>query len=174
MSMKLVKYLILTMFFLAALSIFAPKKNLYFLLEESMQKENMILSKESINEKLFSLEVNDSILYYKNIKFANIKNIDFNSFIFYNNIYLRSIEISNNFILYLPKNINFIDINVNLLTETKISSSGDFGEVEASFDFFNRSFVLYLKASSLMKKKYKSTLKHMKLEKKGYKYEYRF
>lgn len=170
------KYLIYTILFVMTLVYFLPKENMFYLLEKKLFENKIIISNEKITEKSFSTLIDDSDVYYNNLKFSKVNNIDISTYIFVNNIKITHVKISDDFKNFLPQNIKYININHSILNPTnlEIDSKGEFGELSGIVNLINRRITVTLNASNQMKNRYKIVLNRMKLKEGKYTYEYKF
>lgn len=140
---KVLKTLLLTLFFILTLIYFFPKENLYFLVEEKLQKEKIIISNETIEFNFIGFFLKDFDLYYDGIKVAKIENLD---------------------ITY-----SFFDFNKILIS----SKSKEVGNLEGKFDLFQLKFESSFKPTNKIKTKYGSLLRKLKMKNGAYLYEYK-
>lgn len=156
--------------------VFLPKENLYYFLEKKLYEKKIILSNETINEKAFSFSIKNSDIFYNDIKFSKVKEIDITLFLFFNKVKIDNIKILDDFKDFIPQNIDIIELEYSILDPLiiKIHSIGEFGKINGTVNLFERIINLDLSASNKMKNKYETILKQMKLVKGSYKYEYKF
>ncbi|APW64566.1 MULTISPECIES: hypothetical protein [Arcobacteraceae] len=155
-------YLVLLLFFIITL---LPKESLYNLLEHKLSNEEVIISNEKRDEKLFVLNVSDAKIYYEGINVAVIDKMSFSTFLFFNNINISNVKVGESLSRMIPSLIENIDIKYSVLDfkNVKIQSYGSFGEINGKLDIFAKKIILELKASPIMKRKYSKLLKQMKL-----------
>jgi len=174
---KLLKFLAYILFFIFALIYFLPKQSLYYLAEQELEKQQVVLSNEEIVEKIFSLELQHSTLSYQSISSAEIAYIDIKLLAFYNLIIIHDINISSVASTFIPLNINSVEMKQTLLNPLNVvfKAQGEFGEAEGVFYILDKNVSLTLKPSSLMLKEYKSTLRELHKNEKGeYQYDQTF
>ena len=173
---KLFKLFIYLLFFLSFVLILLPKESIYNLLEQELSKQNIIISDEKRDEKLFSLDISDAKVYYQGIEGTNIDSISFFSSIFYSKVEVNDMKLLQSLASFFPPVIKRIELKHSLLDyrNVNIYSLGDFGVLNGNIDLINRTLILKLEVSSKMKREYSRVLGQMKLEKGIYIYEYRF
>lgn len=131
--MQMVKKIILGIFFAwFALVIFMPKTELYYALEKKLEKEEIKLNEQSINEGLFSLNVNDVDIYFKGVKVATIQNLSFFTVLFYTHIEVKKLIFDKLLQNKVPKMAEKADIAYNILSPLTINidANGTFGIVK--------------------------------------------
>ncbi len=140
---KVLRFLLLSLFFIITLIYFFPKENLYFLIEEELQKEKIVISNESINFDFIGFSLEDFDLYYDGIKIAKIDDFD---------------------ITY-----SFFSFNKILIS----SKSKELGDLQGEFDLLQLKFESSFKPTNKIKTKYGSLLSRLKMKNGAYLYEYK-
>ena len=173
---KIFKLFIYFLTFILFILIFLPKIYMYNLLEQELSKENIIISDEKRDEKLFGLNVRDAKVYYQGIEGAKINRINFLSMLIYSKVEIDDVKLLQSLSSFFPPYIKNIVLKHSVLSLNNISvySNGDFGVLNGNIDLINRTLILELEASSKMKKQYRRVLKQMKIKEGKYIYEYRF
>jgi len=77
---------------LLSLAIFAPKRELFYLLEERLMQQDIIINNEEIETGLFTLTLRHPELYFKGIKVADISEVKLLSLLFYTTVTVREIK----------------------------------------------------------------------------------
>jgi len=169
MVKKLSIFLGYFVFFLFVLALFIPKSSVYFLLEQELAKNKIIISNEQVVDKLFTLKLQDAQVSYDGLEAARVKEIDFRLLGLYNSINLNDIELSSLVSSFVPSHIKNIHLRYSLLSPLSLhgKASGDFGDVEFEVSVQNMAVQMHMKASELMKKEYKNTLRELKKEENG-------
>lgn len=173
---KIFKLFIYFLFFILFLLIFLPKESIYNFIEQELSKQNIIISNETRDEKLLSLDIKNAKVFYEGIEGVNIKDINFLSLLVYSKISVKNLEISKSLSSFFPGRIKNIELKHSVLDYKNIivSSLGDFGVLNGTINLINRTITLKLKSSSKMKREYSKVLRSMKLKDGEYIYEYRF
>ena len=115
---KLFLYFLLFIFFTLIL---LPKASFYNLLEEELSKQNIVISNESRDEKLFNLKISDAKVYYKGIEGANIQSIDFLSVLVYSKIEVDNIKLLQSLSSFFPPYIEKIIFKHSLVDYKNIT-----------------------------------------------------
>lgn len=95
MFKSLIKYLFYVCLFLVSINLFLPKLNIYYFIENQLNKYEIVLSNEKINEKKFSIDIENVDVYLKNEKMATIETIHNEFLIYKNKINLEGLKIFN-------------------------------------------------------------------------------
>ena len=77
---------------LLSLAIFAPKRELFYLLEERLMQQDIIISNEEIDDGLFTFTLRHPELYFKGIKVADINEVRLFSLLFYTSVIVKKIK----------------------------------------------------------------------------------
>lgn len=169
MVKKLAKFFAYTLFFFFALIAFTPKSSVYYLLEQNLKQYDVIISKESLEESLFTLHIQNLELSAKGIESAVVQKADITLLGFYNNIALQNIELSSVVDAFLPPKIQNATLSYTILNPLVVQAVaiGDFGEAHVSFEILDRKLSATLTPSARMLKEYRSSLKEFKKDANG-------
>lgn len=175
MMKKLLKIFIYLLVFIFSIIAFLPKESFYNLLEKELEKQQVVISNEIRKEKLFDLDVLNANIYYQGLNIAKVDEVSFSTYLFYTQIDINNVQISENFTSFVPNLINNIKLKYSIFNFAKINieGKGSFGEFIGEFDIFTKKIRIELNASSLMKNSYSKLLKNMKFENERYIYEYK-
>jgi len=110
---------------LILLWLFAPKVELYYLLEKSLKEKNIIISNETITDTWYGLKIENAELYMQEAKIANVNELDFNFFFFYNTLKINGIEMDKSLSNLAPKEIKNINAVYSILDPLKIKLKGE-------------------------------------------------
>ncbi len=134
--MQMVKKIIGSSFiFLFFLLILAPKEEIYYKIEQELEKNGIVISGENFNDNLYGFSITNAYIYFKDIKIAKVKSLDFKILFLYNRLFIEEIttdraigEMAGNMI---PKEINSIDATFSIMKPYKIAidANGSFGEI---------------------------------------------
>ncbi len=128
--MQMVSKAILFLFvILLSLAIFAPKRELYHLLEEQLMQNDIIINNEKIESGFFTLKLQHPELYIKGIRMAEIEEISFFTLFFYTSITARGIEADASLRKLIPVEIAAISVYYHLFSPESITLNtiGSFG-----------------------------------------------
>lgn len=155
------KFFIFLIGLIIGLTVFMPKKSLYFTLQHFLQKEKIYINSE-INSNIISLNLKNGTIFYKGIDAIKFKYIVIYPFLLFNNIKANNINID-----FENLNINNLDLAYSIINPLKIYIKGDsnFGKIDGVVDLVNRKIKVYILNLN------NSTLKAiLKKDKKGYFY----
>jgi len=169
MVKKLLKFLGFSLFFILALMAFIPKASVYFLLEKELKNFEVVISKESLQENLFSLDITNLEVSAKGIDSALVQEAEVTLLLLSNTIELHNIKLSSLVESYLPSKIEYFQVNYSVLNPLNVTAvgHGGFGEAKASFDLSSRALEVRLKPSKKMLSSYRSSLRKFKKSDKG-------
>ena len=131
--MQVVKKVLLGLLvILFSLAIFAPKRELYYLLEERLMQQDIIISNEEIDDGLFTLTLRHPELYFKGIKVANINEVELFSLLFYTTVIIKEIKTDASLQKWIPGEIDNFTAGYLLWKPGNIAlgSMGSFGRAE--------------------------------------------
>jgi hypothetical protein len=166
MVKKIIAVLLLLPIFLL---LFAPKEELYYLLESELEKNDIVISNEKFSNTLFGLTITDADIYIKGINMAKIKSLNLNLFLLYNNLTIESIETDRGIHNIVPKSIDSITATFSILKPYKIAveSIGSFGSTVGGYYINQNKLFFRLKE----KKNISSFKKFLKKDIEGLYYE---
>ena len=127
-----------------SLILFAPKQELYYLLEHQLQKEGIILSQERIQETALGLEIENAIVSVQGIEVGEVKRIRFWTLLLYSQVDLVGFESS-------PGIRKMADINLERAKlrhavwhplTLSLEAEGNFGVVDGEIDLSRRTLRL--------------------------------
>lgn len=151
-----------------------PKENLYYLLEQSLKKQSVVLSNETVDDKGLQLELSGATLFYKGIESADIGKIRFDVFLLYNAVVFKEIKLSTIAEAFIPLNIERIELKYTIFNPLHVvgKASGAFGEADIFLHLLDKKIRVILSPSEIMLQKYKNSLqKFIKSENGEYVYE---
>ena len=164
---KTVIFIVLILFWTILLF---PKNVLWNNFTQNIRNKNIIIIAGQKEDKGYKFTANDTKVYFKSMKMANIGQIEVKPWFFYNEIDLNNLRLGKN--IPILKNFKILNshITYTLLSPTKVkikgkSKRGDFiGEVEI---FKHKGFIL-LKSNTLrdtfLQQYFKKTKEGMKYE----------
>ena len=170
---RVVKILAYILFFILAVVYFLPKLNLYYFAEQELQKQKVIISKETAGEQMFSLDLQNAVFSYANIDVATISETDIRLFVLYNTLTLHDVNLSSMASAFVPLKVDTLEAKYTILNPLTIyiRAKGAFGEAYARLHIKDRNVTILLKPSSLMQKQYVNSMRKLKKNNKG-EYEY--
>lgn len=153
---------------------FLPQKNIYYLAEKILEKNQTYISNETIDQKLFGLDIKNLEILFEDIKIGNIQDIQMNFLGFYNKIVINKTLIKAGNFTFIPKNIEIVEAKYSILTPLKILlfSQSDIGTINGFISLNDQKLFLELRPSKDAKMKYANVLKVFTAQKEGlYTYE---
>ena len=133
--MQMVKRIVGGFFlFILLMWLFAPKHELYYLLEKKLKENEIVLSNETITDTWFGLNIKDADLYVKGVKMANTANLQLNVFFFYNTLNVENINMDESLHAMAPKAIDELKIKYSVINplNVTIDGLGSFGTATGS------------------------------------------
>ncbi len=169
MVKKLALLLFYVMFFMMASIYFAPKVNIYYFAEQQLQKKGIVLNDETLNDKGFTLEVNNAVLYVKSLETAKIQKIKLNLFLLYNSVEVENLVFSDMASRFIPLHVKSLYLVYTVFDPLHVTGkcSGEFGEADINIDLVNRTLQIVIKPSKKMLSHYRTTLRNLKKDKNG-------
>ena len=126
------KILLIITVILLSLIIFAPKRELYYLLENRLSQQDIVIDNEEIEGGLFSLKLEHPVIYVKGIKVAQVDEVELFTLILYSSVSGSQIKIDDSLRSLAPELIDSVDIYYHILNPGKIriKAEGSFGKAE--------------------------------------------
>jgi len=134
--MQVVKKTLIVLFVaLLSLIVFSPKRELYYMLEEQLIKEDIIIHNEEIVDGLFTLRLNHPQIYFKGIRVAQIDSIEFWSILFYSKLSIGSIQLDEMLRRFISTKVDTLSLTHTISNplELLIDGSGGFGTIDGYF-----------------------------------------
>jgi hypothetical protein len=160
--MQMVKKIILAIFvILLSLVIFAPKRELYYLLEAQLMQQDIIIHNEEIDAGLFSLTLKHPELYVKGIKVAQVDKVTLRPLLFYTTASIKGVQFDRALERWVSGGLTEITASHLFVHPMRVnlSLSGTFGKAEGYADLESRNIHLDLteeaeigKLKSMLKK----------------------
>jgi len=123
---------------LILLWLFAPKVELYYLLEKSLKEKSIIISNETITDTWYGLKIENATLYVAGAKVANAAQLNFNFFLLYNTLKIDELKTYTNM---APKEINRFTAVYSILNplNIKLDGEGSFGILDGKVALKDRT-----------------------------------
>ncbi len=100
--------------------VFAPKKELYFMLQKRLATQDIVLSNGNISENPFGLSIEGPELFYKGIRVAKIKKISLWTLLAYTNGNVDTISFDPSLGAYLPKQVKSLSFTHGVINPTEV------------------------------------------------------
>ncbi len=162
---------------LALLVFFAPKRQLYYLGESALQPYGVVLSGEFVDDRGFSLALENGMLYYQDLKVAQIGSISILPLLFFNRITVASFALSDETQKFVPGTIDDVSVYQSVIDPLKVHlfASGEFGKLAGEVNLMQRKVHLSLSPSAALLKSSAVWLREFKKQASGeYLYESTF
>jgi hypothetical protein len=134
--MQMVKRIIGGFFLsLILLWLFAPKQELYYLLEKQLKEQDIIISNEEVKDTWIGLKITHADIYVKGINVAKVAELKLNIFFLYNTLVVNDIKIDSSLHNVAPKVINNIQATYSVMdpSHVQIKGIGSFGTLDGYF-----------------------------------------
>jgi hypothetical protein len=151
------------------LVLFSPKQEIYYLLEERLEKDDIVISNEKFSDTLFGLTISDADIFVKGINMAKVKSLNLNIFFLYNRLSIESIETDRGIHDFAPKSIDKLTATVSILKPYKVAvdAVGSFGSAKGGYYIMkNKIFFRPYNTKDITKFK-----KFLKKDEEGFYYE---
>lgn len=172
--MKKLNYFFVFFFFIMSAMVFLPQKNIFYLAEKFLEKNQTYISNETIEQKLFGLDIKNLEILFEDIKIGNVQDVQMNFLGFYNKIIINKTIIKAGNFTFIPKNINIIEAKYSILAPLKILlySESDLGTIHGFISLNDQKLFLELQPTKDAQVKYANVLKVFTAQKEGlYTYE---
>jgi len=102
--------------------LFAPKIELYYLLEKSLKEKNIIISNETVTDTWYGLKIENADFYVAGAKVATVAQLNFNFFLVYNTLKIKEITTYTNL---APKEISHLNAVYSVANPLNIQLDGE-------------------------------------------------
>ncbi|BAF70989.1 hypothetical protein [Sulfurovum sp. NBC37-1] len=155
-----------------AFVLFMPKRNLYYKVEQVLATQGVKINEGSITGGIFTLNIDEAVVYMKGIDLIHIKHASFFSLLFYSRVTLQGIVLDDSLKNMLPTKLAEAVFSHVIWHPgyVQVSGKGAFGAFEGDIDLAQRK--VHLDFTELSKP---GVLKHqLKKGEKGWYYETSF
>jgi len=155
-----------------AFLVLMPKQELYYKLEEILEKQSIVINEKQKDEGLFSLSLYQVDVYVKGIKLATIEKVDFFTLLLYSSVTCENVMLDDSLKTMLPTEITTVKATHSILSPLNINlyAEGSFGNVEGFVHLNDRSVRLDFNES----KGIEMLKPNLKQDEKGWYYETSF
>ena len=155
-----------------ALIVLMPKLELYYKLEEVLEKQSIVLNEQKKDEGLFSLTLNQVDVYVKGIKLATIEKVDFFTLLFYSRVKCYNIVLDESLKAMAPTMFSEAIVSHGIWAplKLKLEAEGAFGRLDGDVDIKKQ----YLRVDFNDSKGIEMLKPTMKKDEKGWYYETSF
>lgn len=151
--------------FILLMWLFAPKQELYYLIEKSLKENDIVISNETIKDTWFGLNISDADIYVKGINIAHAADVQLNLFFLYNTLTIKSIHMDASLHNLAPKAIDAVKASYSIINPRKVElkGSGSFGTMTGSVFLLEKKIKLRFPVA----KDIKTFKKFLKKDKQG-------
>lgn len=173
---KLLRFLLFLLLIIYLIIIFMPKKELFYLAEEYLAKERVVLSGERHSDYGLIFRIDGGVLYYDRLESAKLGSFTLIPLVFYNQANLNSVQLSGALASLIPDKIESARAIHTLFLPHIIflSAKGSFGTLDGKVDLYNRRVELTIDAPSAVVNKYRQLFSQMKKGENGFVYQSSF
>jgi len=100
---------------------FAPKKELLFLLEKRLAEQGIVLADGTLYEHPFGLTIEHPVLFFKGVRVASVDTVSVWSVLFYTRGRIDSLTIDPSLQTYFPEKIDAVSLVHTVVNPLKIS-----------------------------------------------------
>jgi len=163
------KAILVFMVVILSLAIFAPKRELYYMLEDRLMQSGIIIDDEQIEDGLISLTINHPKIYVRGILIANVDKIRLWTIFFYSRLAVGNIDIDKSLQKFVPSPIKKVQVAYSLANPTNLSIlvTGDFENINGQLSLKDRVVHIDITDKKLINR-FKSQLR---LDENGWYYE---
>lgn len=118
--------------FILFMWLFAPKQELYYLIEKSLKKSDIVISNETIKDTWFGLNISNATIYVKGVNVAKTANLQLNCFFLYNTLTIEGIEMDASLHNIAPKSVDELKATYSIMNplQVKLEGLGSFGTMD--------------------------------------------
>jgi len=131
--MQMVKKILIALVLIwFAFIVLMPKQEIYYKLEKVLEKSEIKINEQKIDEGLFTLTLHNADIYVKGIKLATVEKVNFFTLLFYSNVNLDDLVLDDSLKSMAPtdiQNASASHIIVNPLS-VSLSADGGFGSMD--------------------------------------------
>jgi hypothetical protein len=169
MVKKLLMFLVYMLFFFFALVMFTPKASLYFFMEKNIKPFGVVISNETLDERLFSLGVANLEVSIKGVDAAVAQKADITLLGFYNEVKVEGIKLSSMASSFVPVDIGEIKLHYTPFDPLFITgdAQGKFGKADISLSLRDFHLKVVLHPSKLMLQRYRNSLRQFQKTQNG-------
>lgn len=135
------KSILILLTILLSLIVFAPKRELYYLLESNLLKYDIIIHNEALKDGFFDLKIEHPELYFKGIQIAKIEEISLFSLLVYSQLKAKGVNIDDSLRSWMPEKIDTLKVNYEWMHPKSIALSmeGSFGVADGYIELNQRT-----------------------------------
>ena len=153
--------------------VFSPKRQLYYFGESLLKPYGVVLSGERVVDNGLSLSLEDGVLYFQDLKIAQLESVTLRPMILFNTIDIVPFSVAEDIQRFVPGTITMkIYHSVIDPIHIHLEGTGTFGSIGGTVDLWRHKIALTLMPSKTLMESRPSWLKEMKKQPSGeYLYE---
>jgi len=138
-------------------------------MEHQIKPYGIVLSDETLQEHLLTLEVKHIHLNIQGVEGAKIERTKMMLLVVYNTIEAQNIELASMASSFLPLHIESAKVSYSIINPFIVTgdAKGAFGVAHAEFSLQKQTLHVVVRPSKLMLQKYKTTLRELKKTQEG-------
>ena len=151
--------------FILMMWLFAPKQELYYLIEKSLKENDIVISNETIKDTWFGLNISNADIYVKGVNIANTADLQLNIFFLYNTLTVESINMDASLHNVAPKTIDEVKASYSIIDpmQVQLEGLGSFGTMTGTVSLLEKKVKLLFPVA----KDIKAFKKFLKKDKQG-------
>jgi hypothetical protein len=125
---------------LILLWLFAPKVELYYLLEKSLEEKQVIITNETITDTWYGLKITNADVYVAGAKVANATELNLDFFFLYSSLTVNEVNMDNSLANMAPKQLNHLTAIHSVMNPLKVTINGEgsFGTLDGTVHLLER------------------------------------
>jgi len=169
------KRLLYLFYVLLLIIILIPKEKLYFSFEQLLLEKNIVLTRESLENRYLYLDVQNGSVMMDNINVATLENIRLTPWILFNQLTISNVTFSPLYRPFFPGAIETMSLTYSLMhpLTLQLHGEGDFGSCNGEVDLVTQKMRLVFEATSQLRR-YPLIVFKLHTEKEGLVYETTF
>jgi len=132
-----------------AFVLFMPKRDLYYKFEHLLAEQGIKINESKIKEGIFTLDIDEAVIYIKGIDLIRIRHISFLSLFFYNRVSCEEVVLDESLKNITPTKLKRAIFSYAIWSPGDVSvlGQGKFGIFEGEIDLIKRRVHLDFKES---------------------------
>jgi len=118
---------------LLSIVIFAPKDRLFFLAEEKLEYNEVLISEEVVDNGLFGVDISNAHLSIKGVTMATIENIELSTLLLFSSVRLENVVLDDASKAMIPLSEFNLSLSHNLFAPKTLQLTLSYKEVEKEF-----------------------------------------
>ncbi len=147
------KILIALVFFLLGAILFMPKVNLYYTLENLLEKEHVVIKEGALKDRWIDLSIKEAVIFYDGIASVEASAITITPWIFYDKVTMHDVHPTPAIAKMFNAKANHVVLTYSVLDykHILIEAEGDFGQLHGTLNVIAQKIHLVLEPSETFK-----------------------